>query len=1215
MKALGLGEDLLAVRTPSSRSAIVERAARGRYSAVEALAKLLRLGAEGADVSYIAELVVNDARVLVGSDLAALLIIEDRSFRTAAVVGNLTTDVWHETLPIQPGGTFEQAVRSGRANVSHIDDLPYPPSVRLLSRMEGAATSLCVPILASPGILFLAWHSHAEPTDEQVSIAETLANCAGTIFDAARARQAEAERSAQLAAIVDNMPNGVIVLDQVGRELMRNHAMEQILPDNTDRGRPIMDQAQPMRSAVTGRSLSRDELPIARALAGEAGVKDMLLVRRPSQFEDTCLMVSATPLRDMSGQVTGAVAVMSDITKETLLQRQVRRYADQLERVYETMACGVMVIGKHGPMYANRAARRILCLPQDVPMSMLVDQLPPLVQEDGSELPFDQAPGRLAYKTGARITGMVLGQSLPAEGRVQWHQADAVPVCDEDGKVEFAIVSFVDISERKATRQALEDHVEFLHATMASIGEGIYATDQHGCLMLMNHQAEVMLGWTQAELVGKNLHAIIHNRRPDGSPLAPEDCSIGDTLQSGAAITAADEVFVRRDGSLFPVSYAASPLRSQGQLSGVVVAFHDIGEQKQAEAALRASEDRYRDLVDHSWDMICTHDTTGRILFANKSAAESLGYAPEDLVGRNLVETLAPDVRDDFGDYLTAVLRDGVAHGLAKVITKSGEHRLCEYRNTLRTEGVAEPVVRATARDVTEARRAENELRRSEGRFRALVEESSEMIALTDSTGVMTYVSPAVMRVLGWDPGELEGKSPEPFIHPEDLAKQVEMTLRLLDEPGSQRPLNYRALHKDGTWRHMRGVVTNLLHDPAVGALVANEHDVTASLAAQAALEESEERYRIIVETAFEGIWAIDLEACTTFANAQMARMLGCRVESMQGRHLFDFVEAELRPELEARLRRRHAGRSERYEARFRRTDGSALWVLVSANPLFGNNGEVTGSLAMMTDITERKHLEAIRRQTAELEAENERIVHSSEVRAQFFATMSHELRSPLNAIIGMAELLERGRFGELAPRPREMAGRLLASSEHLLKLVNGVLDLAKLEAGKLDFDPEPVSLRDVVGDVIATLAPAAAAKGVTVSQQVEAQLDHAYLDVTRLRQVLYNYISNAVKFSPPGGTVTVRLLPAGQHQFRIEVEDCGEGIAAEDLPKLFREFGQLPNAGQGKDKGTGLGLAITKRIVESQGGRVGVTSTPRAGSVFYAVLPLRQERESPTIP
>jgi CheY-like chemotaxis protein len=222
---------------------------------------------------------------------------------------------------------------------------------------------------------------------------------------------------------------------------------------------------------------------------------------------------------------------------------------------------------------------------------------------------------------------------------------------------------------------------------------------------------------------------------------------------------------------------------------------------------------------------------------------------------------------------------------------------------------------------------------------------------------------------------------------------------------------------------------------------------------------------------------------------------------------------------------------------------------------------------------------------------------------------MSHELRTPLNAIIGFTQLIHDGDVAPDAPQHKEFLGDILASARHLLQLINDVLDLSKVEAGKLRFNPEPVDLSALVGGVVSILRTTAADKAIRVETELDAGLDDVVLDGARFKQVLYNYISNAIKFTPEGGRVTIRTQAQADETFRLEVEDTGIGIAAEDIDRLFVEFQQLDESTAKRQPGTGLGLALTRRLLEAQGGTVGVRSTLGQGSTFFAVFPRRAQQ------
>jgi CheY-like chemotaxis protein/nitrogen-specific signal transduction histidine kinase len=260
---------------------------------------------------------------------------------------------------------------------------------------------------------------------------------------------------------------------------------------------------------------------------------------------------------------------------------------------------------------------------------------------------------------------------------------------------------------------------------------------------------------------------------------------------------------------------------------------------------------------------------------------------------------------------------------------------------------------------------------------------------------------------------------------------------------------------------------------------------------------------------------------------------------------------------------------------------------------------------AAVTDITSRRHLEdQLRSQNLKLEEHNQRVEAASRMKSEFLANMSHELRSPLNGIIGFSELLYDGKLGAIPDRPKEFIGRVHASASHLLQLINGVLDLSKIEAGHLEFCPEPLFVSDIVQEVTGILSSQATKKQIRIETEIEPGVDEVNIDPGRLRQVLYNYLSNALKFTGERGLVVVRLKSEGSAHFRLEVSDTGIGVSKEDIGRLFVEFQQLDATVAKRYQGTGLGLALTKRIVEAQGGRVGVTSKLGQGSTFFAVLP-----------
>jgi signal transduction histidine kinase len=300
--------------------------------------------------------------------------------------------------------------------------------------------------------------------------------------------------------------------------------------------------------------------------------------------------------------------------------------------------------------------------------------------------------------------------------------------------------------------------------------------------------------------------------------------------------------------------------------------------------------------------------------------------------------------------------------------------------------------------------------------------------------------------------------------------------------------------------------------------------------------------------------------------------------------------------------------------------------VAVEALKAGANDFLVKGRLTRLGTSIERELREA-RAREERIEAERVaeaalrekmRAEAASRAKSDFLAAVSHELRTPLNAIIGFSELLVDGVAGDLTPRQGEYAANVLTSGKHLLTLINEILNLARIEAGRMDLALSPVAIAPLVREVQGTLAPLIDKQALDVSIEIPEGLEDIQADPIRLRQVLYNLLSNAIKFTPPRGRVTLRATSAPDHLV-IEVEDTGIGIREEDQPRLFREFERLEDERSAGVEGTGLGLVVTKRLVELHGGSIRVRSERDRGSTFTVCLPWRAAargiEESPTAP
>ncbi|HEX8391455.1 MAG TPA: PAS domain S-box protein [Longimicrobium sp.] len=487
-----------------------------------------------------------------------------------------------------------------------------------------------------------------------------------------------------------------------------------------------------------------------------------------------------------------------------------------------------------------------------------------------------------------------------------------------------------------------------------------------------------------------------------------------------------------------------------------------------------------------------------------------------------------------------------------------------------------------------QARRAENALRESEERFRSAFEDGGVGTALVGLDGRFLRVNSALSRMLGYTAEELLERRFADVSHPRGRADDQARMERALGGEVRSYQSEKRYLARDG-----RAVPTLESVSLVRGAdgeplyFVTQVQDLTEQEEARAALQESEARLRRVSESGMVGMLFWSIDGGVTSANEAFLRMTGHTPEDL-ARGRVDWV-AMTPPEwvaadAAAMAQLADRGVAETYEKEFVRPDGERVPVLVSA-ATFEQTADQ--GVTLVLDMTQRRRMEQ----------EREAALAS---RSRFYAAMSHELRTPINAILGYNDLLLSGVYGDMTEVQSAGVERSQRAARHLLDLVNDVLDISKLEAGKMEITPEPASIPELVTDLFATVRPLAADSGSALHLETEDADNPILTDPRRVRQILLNLLSNAIKFGR-GRPVSVRVRGAGDGGVVVEVMDQGEGIPADHLERVFEEFVQLPDANLG---GTGLGLPISRRLAALLGGRLEAESSEGTGSVFRLVLP-----------
>ena len=636
------------------------------------------------------------------------------------------------------------------------------------------------------------------------------------------------------------------------------------------------------------------------------------------------------------------------------------------------------------------------------------------------------------------------------------------------------------LAERSKADLTLRESEARVRLLLDSAGEGVYGVDCRGICTFCNPAALQLLGYDSAEeVLGRNMHDLIHHTHEDGDPYHAGDCPIFRTFHTGEGTLGEEDIFWRADGSTIPVEYRAHPIRNDGETLGAVVTFVDVAPKRRAETEMRLRE---RALKAIAQGVFITDP--GRsdepIIYVNAAFERLTGYSQHDASGRNIEFLRGPGTDPRAIEELLAAFRE----------RREASVMMLSYRKDGSTF---------------------------------------------------------------WDA----------------------LTIAPVEGP-------------DGRVTHFVGVVT----------------DITKPRQDVERLRVSEERLRLMIESVRDyAIFSIDLQGRISSWNGGAERLFGYAEAEILGRAADLLTTQEDRDAgvIALELERAEATGRADDERWYLRKDEARFFASVLVTPVRDEDGHLMGYTKVARDITEPKRAEA------ELLAAKEAAEVANRAKSSFLTNMSHELRTPLNAIIGYSEMLEEEArekdLGEFVPD----LTRIHTSGKHLLGLINDLLDLSKIEAGRMELYLEEFDLAELIRNTVATIAPLAERRRNKLRADLPADLGTMLGDQTKVGQSLLNLLSNSAKFTE-GGAITLRAArerdAEGREWIVIDVTDEGIGMSADEMSRLFRPFVQADASTTRKYGGTGLGLTISRRFCEMMGGEIGVRSQPGLGSTFTIRLP-----------
>ena len=904
-------------------------------------------------------------------------------------------------------------------------------------------------------------------------------------------------------------------------------------------------------------------------------------------------------VKDAEGRTVRTFGVNQDITERKRAEEELRaseqRYretADALpEVVFETDLKGSVT-------FANRAGREVFGL-TDEALARGVNVFSFLAPEECERAAADTRRVMGGEdRPGTEYTAMRSdGTRFPA----LVHANRAM----RDGVVVGLRGIFIDITPRKKMEEALRESETRIRAVTDTARDCIIMVDSDGSVVFWNPAAERLLGYGAEEMRGRNFHGIVaperfralHREKFAAFRLTGEGGAVGKTLELAA---------LHKDGHEIPVELSMSALILDGRWHAVGI-LHDVTERKLAEEVVRASEARFREVVENQGEGIGVVDVHDRFTFINPAAERIFGVRPGELAGRTLAEFLDRDQARVVAQN-SARRRAGARNAYELTITRPGGERRDLLVTTVARFDTERKWTGAFGvfHDITERKQAESALRESEERYRDLFENSTDLIQSVGTDGKYLYTNARWRETLGYTEAEIAGLTMFDVLAPESR-DHCRAVFDGLMHGGHAECENTAFLTKDGRRVYVEGNLSVSMKNGKPVATRGFFRDVTSRLTAEDALREVQsgrERLEQIVNRspAIAFLWRTDHELSVDFVSANVRELGYSAADFLSGRITYGSIvhPDDLARALADAGRFVAEGRSEFVQQyRVITATGEVRWIEDRTWVPWHSDGSVTHHQGIIIDVTERRLAEA------EVAQKNNELRQLNDVKNQLLGMAAHDLRNPLSVVSAASEFLLED-AGRALPEGKktDFMRRIHASSEFMLKLIDDLLDVAKIESGKLDLDLTDGDIGGLVDDNLAINVTLAEKKNIRLDFQRLSALPRFRFDRGKVEQVLNNLVSNALKFSQSGTRVTVTAARMNGSVL-VSVRDHGQGIPAEELGKLFLPFSKTSVRSTAGERSTGLGLAIARKIVEGHGGHIWAESEVGKGSVFSFSLPV----------
>jgi len=871
--------------------------------------------------------------------------------------------------------------------------------------------------------------------------------------------------------------------------------------------------------------------------------------------------------------------VSRDITERKKTEEKIRNAEEDWRNSFNSLEDSMLIIDReYNIENINKNGLKLLGKSREEVIGKKCYQL-----FHGTEKPHEHCPFKTVLKTKKSSSTEQCEDTL---GR--YFSIKSSPIFDESGE----IIKFVDLIRDITEQKKAEKKFRILFETSR---DSIMTLEPPSWKFTSGNKATIELfnAKDEEEFTSKGPWDLSPERQPDGQ-LSSEKAKkmIEKAMNEGSAFF--EWTHKTMDGKEFSTTVLLTRVEIEKGKPFLQATVRDITGQKKM-------REWYRILFNYSPDAIMLLSEDKEILSVNPSMARSLGVSADDLIGRNICDILPKDV-------------DGKRTAIARKALETGEIQENEdERNGRFFHNIFVPIfttdgnrnIQVISRDITVVKKSEMLLKESEEKFRIISSAAYDAIIMMDNDGNINYWNKAAEKMFGYNSKEVIGKNLHMVLTPEDFYTASKEGFEKFRNTGKGaavgRTIELPALRKDGT---------EIMVDLSLSSVKIkgkwNAIGIVRDITKRKEIEKEIQLRDEAIKSAINGIAITDSLGNVIYVNDSFLKMWRYnQSEQVIGKPIVNFwkINENYRKIMNKLI---DIG-GWTGELIGKRGDGSTFPVQLSINFVKDETGKISNIFASFVDITEQKRAEEeIKRKQEKIERQNIQLRKLDKIKSNFLNITSHELRTPMSAIKGYAQMISKEALGKTTDEQQKALNVILRNIDRLDNLIRDILDVSRLESGTMKFLPEQTDIKEMISQVTETMQSFAETKKIQIKTTIQDDLPKLFVDPERIKQVIINITNNAIKFSPENSTVHVRVKKDKKDKILFEIQDFGKGIPKNKQKKIFDTFYQVDSGMDRKFGGAGLGLAISRGIILSHGGKIWVDSKVGEGSTFKFTLPIK---------